>query len=218
VVASLTTVDADDVDVGAEDLTLMCVNRDQLGIDQLLDPEDVVDTVKPDEKSMIAYLSLFFQKFASLARKQVSERGRIPSLVDERQQESLRVHEVHSGPSTRTASPRVDLVCSWVSCSALPVKQALIDSIVQGGVEGFAYECLVESSPCQALIDSIVKAVALTRKHDGLIYRYKSSARNLKAWLAEHTAKLQAPDDSRLTQDIKDKIDALQEVGEQERF
>ena len=37
------------------------VARDCLGIDALLDPEDVVDTAKPDEKSMIAYLSQFFK-------------------------------------------------------------------------------------------------------------------------------------------------------------
>lgn len=35
--------------------------RDELEIDALLDPEDVVDTAKPDEKSMIAYLSQFFK-------------------------------------------------------------------------------------------------------------------------------------------------------------
>jgi len=37
------------------------VARDSLGIDALLDPEDVVDMAKPDEKSMIAYLSQFFK-------------------------------------------------------------------------------------------------------------------------------------------------------------
>ena len=37
------------------------VARDSLGIDALLDPEDVVDTAKPDEKSIIAYLSQFFK-------------------------------------------------------------------------------------------------------------------------------------------------------------
>jgi hypothetical protein len=33
-----------------------------VGIPQLLDVEDVADAAKPDEKAMVAYLSLFFNK------------------------------------------------------------------------------------------------------------------------------------------------------------
>ncbi|CAK9033192.1 Alpha-actinin-4 (Non-muscle alpha-actinin 4) [Durusdinium trenchii] len=42
------------------------VADEQLGINRLLDPEDVV--AHPDEKSQVAYLSQFFKKFAGLAK------------------------------------------------------------------------------------------------------------------------------------------------------
>ena len=45
------------------------VAKNSLDIDRLLDAEDVCGSAKPDEKSIIAYLSLFFQKFAALAQK-----------------------------------------------------------------------------------------------------------------------------------------------------
>ncbi|GMH61705.1 hypothetical protein TrRE_jg4983 [Triparma retinervis] len=45
------------------------IAKDQLDIDRLLDAEDICGNAKPDEKSIIAYLSLFFQKFAALAQK-----------------------------------------------------------------------------------------------------------------------------------------------------
>lgn len=33
------------------------------------------------------------------------------------------------------------------------------------------------------------QAVALTRKHDGLIFKYKYSAKQIKDWIAENTAR-----------------------------
>mmetsp|Transcript_3128 Transcript_3128/g.6308 ORF Transcript_3128/g.6308 Transcript_3128/m.6308 type:complete len:863 (+) Transcript_3128:40-2628(+) len=45
------------------------IAKNSLDIDRLLDAEDVCGSAKPDEKSIIAYLSLFFQKFAALAQK-----------------------------------------------------------------------------------------------------------------------------------------------------
>ncbi len=65
------------------------VARDQLGIDQLLDPEDVVDTAKPDEKSMVAYLSQFFSKFASLARKQALTESIVKAIGVARKHDAL---------------------------------------------------------------------------------------------------------------------------------
>ena len=41
----------------------------------------------------------------------------------------------------------------------------------------------------QALVDSIIQAIALSRKHDGLIFRYKTATRALKDWIVEHTEK-----------------------------
>lgn len=112
--------------------TAFRVASEQLGIDALLDVEDLVDSARPDEKSMIAYLSMFFNKFASLARK-------------------------------------------------------------------------------QALIDSIIRAVALTRKHDGLIFKYKYVAKQIKEWIAEHAADFRAEDGCKSTDEVKAKIDALHE-------
>jgi Ca2+-binding EF-hand superfamily protein len=45
------------------------VAKNELDIDRLLDAEDICGSEKPDEKSIIAYLSLFFKKFAALAQK-----------------------------------------------------------------------------------------------------------------------------------------------------
>jgi len=45
------------------------VAKTHLDIDALLDAEDIAGSAKPDEKSIIAYLSLYFAKFASLAQQ-----------------------------------------------------------------------------------------------------------------------------------------------------
>jgi len=45
------------------------VAKNELDIDRLLDAEDICGSAKPDEKSIIAYLSLFFKKFAAMAQK-----------------------------------------------------------------------------------------------------------------------------------------------------
>ena len=45
------------------------IAKNSLDIDRLLDAEDICGSAKPDEKSIIAYLSLFFAKFAALAQK-----------------------------------------------------------------------------------------------------------------------------------------------------
>ncbi len=45
------------------------IAAEQLDIPALLDAEDVCGSAKPDEKSIIAYLSLYFQRFAAMAQK-----------------------------------------------------------------------------------------------------------------------------------------------------
>lgn len=65
------------------------IAKDKLGIDQLLDVEDLVDSAKPDEKSVIAYLSLFFQKFASLTRTQALIDSIIQAIAVTRKHDGL---------------------------------------------------------------------------------------------------------------------------------
>ena len=49
----------------AENLELaFSVAQDKLGIDRLLDVEDIVDSEKPDEKSIATYISQFYLLFA----------------------------------------------------------------------------------------------------------------------------------------------------------
>ncbi|KAF9762773.1 Alpha-actinin-like protein 1 [Nosema granulosis] len=45
----------------------------KLGIPRLLDVEDVADVIRPDEKSMITYLSQYYQKFNSMERERNSK-------------------------------------------------------------------------------------------------------------------------------------------------
>ena len=45
------------------------IARDSLDIPKLLDPEDVSDAPIPDEKSIITYVSQFYQKFKTLERE-----------------------------------------------------------------------------------------------------------------------------------------------------
>lgn len=40
-----------------------------LGIPQLLDPEDITDAVRPDERSIFTYISQYYNKFSSLERE-----------------------------------------------------------------------------------------------------------------------------------------------------
>ena len=64
----------------------------------------------------------------------------------------------------------------------------------------------------QVLVDSIIKAVALTRKHDQLIAKFRDSASMLRTWVLDNTAKWSAGDASTSTAEIKDKMAELQEV------
>lgn len=57
-------------DDAAANLEMAFAAAEQAGIDRLLDVQDVVSSPKPDEKSVIAQLTLYFQAFASFAQKE----------------------------------------------------------------------------------------------------------------------------------------------------
>lgn len=59
-----------------KDATANCENafkiaEEHLEIPRLFDPEDIIDVIKPDEKSILTYLSQFYQKFLSEERQMI---------------------------------------------------------------------------------------------------------------------------------------------------
>uniref|UniRef100_A0A7R9YE08 Calmodulin n=1 Tax=Pinguiococcus pyrenoidosus TaxID=172671 RepID=A0A7R9YE08_9STRA len=54
----------------ASNLELAFAAAEEAGIERLLDVEDVAGSVKPDEKSIIAQMTLYFQAFAALAQRE----------------------------------------------------------------------------------------------------------------------------------------------------
>eukprot|EP01129_Flabellula_baltica_P010141 TRINITY_DN424_c0_g1_i1.p1 TRINITY_DN424_c0_g1~~TRINITY_DN424_c0_g1_i1.p1 ORF type:complete len:1520 (-),score=544.89 TRINITY_DN424_c0_g1_i1:23-4582(-) len=61
--------------------TAFTVAEEHLGVDQLLDPEDIVNTAKPDERSIIAYVSSLYRVFAGDKQTEDAAR-RIKNLVE----------------------------------------------------------------------------------------------------------------------------------------
>jgi actinin alpha len=57
------------------------VAEEHLGVARLLDPEDIVETAKPDEKSIIAYVSALYKIFATDKATEDAER-RVRQLVE----------------------------------------------------------------------------------------------------------------------------------------
>ncbi len=56
------------------------VAQNSLGIEPLLEVSDIVDTERPDERSVMTYISEFFHKFSSQDQKEVAAR-RIQKFV-----------------------------------------------------------------------------------------------------------------------------------------
>lgn len=56
------------------------IAEESLDIPKLFDPEDIIDVLKPDEKSVLTYLSQFYQKFLAEERQMIS-REKLKSVL-----------------------------------------------------------------------------------------------------------------------------------------
>mmetsp|Transcript_16194 Transcript_16194/g.49479 ORF Transcript_16194/g.49479 Transcript_16194/m.49479 type:complete len:864 (-) Transcript_16194:853-3444(-) len=112
----------------AANLEMAFAAAEQAGITRLLDVADITETPKPDEKSLIAQLTLYWQAFASLAQK-------------------------------------------------------------------------------ETLVDAIMKAYGIRRKHDEWINEFETTGAALMSWIEEKTAFYGQPADAATTADVKNCLD-----------
>lgn len=56
------------------------IAEDYLEIPRLFDPEDIIDVIRPDEKSVMTYLAQFYQKFL-LEEKQINANDKIKKII-----------------------------------------------------------------------------------------------------------------------------------------